>query len=394
MACVNAAGNKMSPLFIVKGKTSRSLHGFNTLAAPQGTRWHYQANGWMNDEIGERWFEDVFLMECGKERPQLLILDGHSSHESLSIIELAIQNNIHILSLPPHTTHALQPLDRCVFGPLNNAYNTACSDFLNQNPLNAINKWSFPGVLAAAWKTALTKVNIQAGFKSCGIYPFNPSAVAPELLKPSIPSNTPLPLQTPADEVTACTPDIAIVPRSCNLESPSHSSVSNPSACSSLTCCPASYTIVSSTVGTSLCPSATPSGLQSVSSTLSAREPLAITPVTPVDIPVTGPPIADDPEMLLGLINAGNVEVYSPDAEGTVEILSGFWDSAIADIFLPPQLAERKSDPKPRSKSSSHRLLTSEEIVLEKQILQQKKENANLKKQNRIVKRASKKKQA
>lgn len=94
MACVNAAGNKMSPLFIVKGKTSRSLHGFNTLAAPQGTRWHYQANGWMNDEIGERWFEDVFLMECGKERPQLLILDGHSSHESLSIIELAIQNNI------------------------------------------------------------------------------------------------------------------------------------------------------------------------------------------------------------------------------------------------------------------------------------------------------------
>lgn len=160
MACVNAAGNKMSPLFIVKGKTSRSLHGFNTLAAPQGTRWHYQANGWMNDEIGERWFEDVFLMECGKERPQLLILDGHSSHESLSIIELAIQNNIHILSLPPHTTHALQPLDRCVFGPLNNAYNTACSDFLNQNPLNAINKWSFPGVLAAAWKTALNKVNI------------------------------------------------------------------------------------------------------------------------------------------------------------------------------------------------------------------------------------------
>lgn len=82
--------------------------------------------------------------------------------------------------------------------------------------------------------------------------------------------------------------------------------------------------------------------------------------------------------MLLGLINAGNVEVYSPDEEGTVEIQSGFGDSAIADIFLPPQLVERKSDPKPQSKSSSHRLLTSEEIVLEKRILQQKKEHANL----------------
>lgn len=69
MACVNAAGSKMSSLFIVKGKTSRSLHGFKTLAASQGTRRHHQANGWMDDEIGERWFEDVFLMECGKERP-------------------------------------------------------------------------------------------------------------------------------------------------------------------------------------------------------------------------------------------------------------------------------------------------------------------------------------
>lgn len=66
------------------------------------------------------------------------------------------------------------------------------------------------------------------------------------------------------------------------------------------------------------CPSITPSGLQSVSSTLSAREPLAVTSVRPLDIAVTGPPLADDPEMLLGLINAGNVEVYSPDEEETV----------------------------------------------------------------------------
>lgn len=68
----------------------------------------------MNDKIREIWFEDVCLMGCSKEMPQLLILNDHSSYESLSIIELAIQNNIHILSPPPHTTHALQPLDRCV----------------------------------------------------------------------------------------------------------------------------------------------------------------------------------------------------------------------------------------------------------------------------------------
>ena len=60
---------------------------------------------------------------CGDARPQLFILDGHSSNETLTILELVLQENIHILSLPPHTTNALQPLDHAVFGPLNMAYN-------------------------------------------------------------------------------------------------------------------------------------------------------------------------------------------------------------------------------------------------------------------------------
>jgi hypothetical protein len=62
MACVNAAGRTMPPLFVAtKGKTSKSLHSFNTSAAPVGTKWFMQKNGWMTDSIGERWFEEVFL---------------------------------------------------------------------------------------------------------------------------------------------------------------------------------------------------------------------------------------------------------------------------------------------------------------------------------------------
>ena len=63
---------------LLKGKTSKSLHGFNTSAVPFGTKWFMQKNGWMTDSIGERWFEEVFLAQCGDQRPQLL-LDGHSS---------------------------------------------------------------------------------------------------------------------------------------------------------------------------------------------------------------------------------------------------------------------------------------------------------------------------
>jgi hypothetical protein len=59
---VNAAGRTMPPLFVVKGKTSKSVHGFNTSAAPVDTKWFMQKNGWMTDSIGERWFEEVFIV--------------------------------------------------------------------------------------------------------------------------------------------------------------------------------------------------------------------------------------------------------------------------------------------------------------------------------------------
>ena len=191
MACVNAKGEKMPPMLIVKGKTNISLHGFNTSAAPTGSIWTFQDKGWMTDEIGGMWFKEVFLTNCGSERPQLLILDGHSSHETLALLELAMAENIHILSLPPHTTHALQPLDRSVFGPFNSAYNKACSEYMSANPLNLVTKWTFPGLFKEAWESALNKNNIMSGFRSCGIFPFNAEAVSIEMTAPSIPTNVP-----------------------------------------------------------------------------------------------------------------------------------------------------------------------------------------------------------
>jgi hypothetical protein len=82
MACVSASGKRMPPMFVVKGKTNRCLRGFNVEADPLNSSWAYQTNGWMDDTIGELWFTEVFLKYCGPERPQLLVLDGHSSHET------------------------------------------------------------------------------------------------------------------------------------------------------------------------------------------------------------------------------------------------------------------------------------------------------------------------
>jgi len=45
----------------------------------------------MTDGIGEKWFQDIFLTTIEPERPQLLILDGHSSHETLGLLQCAME---------------------------------------------------------------------------------------------------------------------------------------------------------------------------------------------------------------------------------------------------------------------------------------------------------------
>ncbi|CAB3228469.1 unnamed protein product [Arctia plantaginis] len=64
------------------------------------------------------------------EQPILLILDNHASHMSLQIFEHCKQNNIHMLSLPPHTSHRMQPLDVTFLGLFKVAYKREFDLFL------------------------------------------------------------------------------------------------------------------------------------------------------------------------------------------------------------------------------------------------------------------------
>lgn len=82
LACINAAGDEVPPMVIVKGKTYKSLLAYNTENGVPGSIYTYQERAWMEDALGEVWFKGHFLKHCGPERPQLIILDSHSSHET------------------------------------------------------------------------------------------------------------------------------------------------------------------------------------------------------------------------------------------------------------------------------------------------------------------------
>lgn len=87
LASVNAAGQSIPPMLEVKGKPQNSIYGYNVAAAPPETVFTYQKNAWMAGELVLDWFKQVFLKYCGGERQQLLILDGHSSHQTCELLK-------------------------------------------------------------------------------------------------------------------------------------------------------------------------------------------------------------------------------------------------------------------------------------------------------------------
>jgi len=185
IACVNAAGDRIPPHIIAKGKTNRVLHGFDVQSAPQGTTWSVSSSGWTKQGIARLWFEKSFLANIGDERPQVLILDGHDSHNFVELLEVAMANQIEIVELPAHTSNWLQPCDRTVFKPFKDAYNEACQDLMHTYPGTIVGHANFCGLLTKAWNKAVTADNIMSGFRACGIHPFNPAQVPQEAFIPN-----------------------------------------------------------------------------------------------------------------------------------------------------------------------------------------------------------------
>lgn len=187
LATINGAGRTIPPLVIVKGVSRKSLRSYNVVEGIPGTIWTWQKKAWMEDVLGVMWFEEIFLPHCGPERPQLLVMDGHHSHEVLGLLEKARDNDIHILVVPPGTTSKTNPLDVSCFAPLKVRYSRIVTEWMAESPNNVMDKWNWPRLFREAYQSAMTEKNIRNGFRGCGIIPFNPIAIKAVDFLPSAP---------------------------------------------------------------------------------------------------------------------------------------------------------------------------------------------------------------
>ena len=124
LSCVNADGGCIPNFYILKGSYFLQDYIANF---EEGVVMGMQPNTWMTRWLFESWISH--FLECLKRGPgvdltnrHLLILDGHNSHVTLEVVKISMESGLDIVSLPSHTSHALQPLDIACFKPFKTAF--------------------------------------------------------------------------------------------------------------------------------------------------------------------------------------------------------------------------------------------------------------------------------
>ena len=135
-----------------------------------------QKKAWVTSELYLKWFK-FFIQQIPPAQPILLIQDGHSSHITVELIESAKENNIHILCLPSHTTHLLQPLNVSVFSTFEHHIGRVLNILLHSSPGCVPTLEDIPNILYQAWPASMTAINFMSRFRKTGIYPLNPGHI-------------------------------------------------------------------------------------------------------------------------------------------------------------------------------------------------------------------------
>ena len=132
--------------------------------------------GYTSNELGLHWLAH-FIKHTGqkarRESPAIILLmDGHSSHQSLLFRIMSEEHNIILREFPPHCTNFLQPLDVKCFNPYKHWHSKAIRRAIRSGEFlhNIVSfLWDLPEIR----RKARTKETIKSGFHCTGMWPFN-----------------------------------------------------------------------------------------------------------------------------------------------------------------------------------------------------------------------------
>lgn len=163
---VTANGQLFPPLIIYK---SKNLYTSWCMNGPKDT-YLSSDNGWQDKNTLFVYFKKFVDWSKDSPKPILVLSDGHVGHIQYRVSKLALENNIHIVTHPAHSSDKLQPLDVGVFGPVKKDRVKIKREYGRETSFKTISKEEFPSLMAKL-RPAFNKQNVMAGFKSSGIWP-------------------------------------------------------------------------------------------------------------------------------------------------------------------------------------------------------------------------------
>lgn len=120
-------------------------------------------SGWMNAELFVKVIVHFIKHTCASsENPALLVMDKHESHVSIVALNLDKRPGVTVLTLHPHTTAKVQPLDVGPNGYFKVYYNSAVDSWLMRNPGQQMSIYNVAECIEQAHLKAMTPTNIMA----------------------------------------------------------------------------------------------------------------------------------------------------------------------------------------------------------------------------------------
>jgi hypothetical protein len=169
---VSAAGSCVPPFYVFPRVNYRDIFLKNCYPGSKGVA---QVTGWMTEVCFRDWLEHFMnVVKPTEDEPVLLILDNHETHLSIDVIDAAKERGVILVTIPPHTSHKLQPLDVSVYSPFKRLYNRELDSWLVSHPAKTLTIYELAELSGKAWAASATPANIISGFESAGIHPFRP----------------------------------------------------------------------------------------------------------------------------------------------------------------------------------------------------------------------------
>jgi hypothetical protein len=143
--------------------------------APAGSISACHPGGWIQTDIFTNWFDHfVHFVKSSADGPVLLIVEGHYSHtKNKDVGNKAREHSVSTGSLPPHSTHKMQPLEVGFLKPLKTNYAQEIETWLGNNPGRIVTPFLVCKLFGPAYRKAATTGTSVNSITKTKLFPCN-----------------------------------------------------------------------------------------------------------------------------------------------------------------------------------------------------------------------------